>query len=367
MKHCFWAFLWVLWAGDMFAQQADSLPQQSMGFRKTSLFPLPIVYYTPETGWAGGLALFAAFRMPGQGNDERPSQMQPGFAYTQRRQILFYLPFQFFWNKERNQIAGELGFYRYAYLFYGIGNSNPKTNEEIYQVDFPRLRLNVLRLVAPKHYVGLRYWWDDYQIRSAPAGGQLTSGTITGSQGGVISGLGLLYNFDSRDDIFYPQKGFLIEGECFLNRKWLGSDFNFSRWSVDAAGYFKLRSSRSILALNVWITALAGEVPFQQLAFLGGSRKMRGHFEGRQRDRSLWTLQAEYRYSLRKRFGVVLFSGIGAVAPQMSAFFRQKTHISYGTGIRLGISKRERVNIRLDFAGNEYGELATYLTVKEAF
>jgi hypothetical protein len=331
------------------------------------LFPLPIVYFTPETRWAGGLALFSAFRMHGQTDDVRPSQLQLGFAYTQRKQLLFYLPFQFFWDQERNQVAGELGFFRYAFLFYGIGNNNLKEQEEIYDVDFPRLRLNLLRQVAPKHYLGMRYWWDNFQIQSVEDGGILDTEDILGKNGGVISGMGLLYNFDSRNDIFYPQSGYLIESEYFFNQTWLGSDFNFRRFSIDAAGYFQLKSSKNVLALNAWITSSSGDVPFQQLAFIGGPKKMRGHFEGRQRDKNLWMLQAEFRRNLGKRFGAVVFSGLGAVAPRITDFTQQKTHFSYGAGIRFRISKREKVNIRLDFAGNEYGEFAPYLTVKEAF
>ncbi|MBL7825815.1 MAG: BamA/TamA family outer membrane protein [Saprospiraceae bacterium] len=359
---------WLFWVGvsALRAQEQDTVDHQQ-GFRKTSLFPLPIVYYTPETGWAGGLAMFAAFRMPGQTDRVRPSQLQFGFAYTQRKQLLLYLPFQFFWKEERNQIAGELGYYRYAYLFYGIGNDNPTSDEEVYEVDFPRVRLNLLRQIAPHHYLGVRYWWDDYRIREVEEGGILAAGMAPGSSGGVISGAGLLYNFDSRDDIFYPQSGFLVETEAFFNQKWLGSDFKFHRFSLDAAGYFRLVSLRNTLALNVWLVTSDGGIPFQQLAFIGGPRKMRGHFEGRQRDRNLWMLQAEFRHQFTKRFGAALFSGIGAVSPRINQFFDQKTHLSYGAGIRFRISKKEKVNLRLDFAGNEQGEFATYLTVKEAF
>ncbi|MCC7246523.1 MAG: hypothetical protein IT269_12650, partial [Saprospiraceae bacterium] len=49
--------IWLLMADFLGAQQAtistDSMASRQ-GFRKTSLFPLPVVYYTPETRWAGG-------------------------------------------------------------------------------------------------------------------------------------------------------------------------------------------------------------------------------------------------------------------------------------------------------------------------
>ncbi|MCC7244583.1 MAG: BamA/TamA family outer membrane protein, partial [Saprospiraceae bacterium] len=297
---------------------------------------------------------------------ERPSQAQLGFAYTQRKQVLFYLPFQIFWDKERNQVNGELGYYRYTYLFYGIGNHNSTAAEETYDVNFPRWRINVLRLIKPGHYLGLRYWLDDYRMQRTDPDGQLSGGQLIGSRGGVISGAGLLYNYDNRDDIFYPTRGLLIEVEHFLNRKELGSHFNFVRTSLDAAGYFST-GRKGVLALNVWMTHLTSEVPFQQLAFIGGPRKMRGYFEGIFRDKNLWMLQAEYRRNVYKRAGFVVFAGTGAVSPTIHDLFSTNPHLTYGGGIRFRLSKKEKVNLRLDFAGNERSDFATYLTLKEAF
>ena len=334
--------------------------------QKESLFPLPIVYYTPETGWAGGLSLFSTFRMKGQTAQSRPSQAQVGFAYTQRKQVLFYLPFQLFPGDQQWQIYGELGYYRYTYQFFGIGNETAVTDKENYDVNFPRLRLNTFRLLKPHHYVGIRYWWDDYRIVSTEQDGRLQQENIAGNKGGVLSGLGLVYNFDSRDNLFYPTKGIWAEAEFFVNQRALGSNFNFTRTSLDLASYHSV-CKRGVLATNLWWVSLDGNVPFQQLAFIGGPKKMRGFFEGRLRDKNVWMWQTEFRYILTGRFGFIGFTGIGAVAPTFQSLFSQKVHFTYGTGIRFAINKKDRVNIRLDIASNELGEIAPYLTIKEAF
>ena len=336
------------------------------GLRKESLFPLPIIYYTPETGWAAGLSLFSTFRMKGQTAQSRPSQAQVGFAYTQRKQLLFYLPFQIFPGSQKWQIYGELGYYRYTYQFFGIGNQTSIDDKENYDVNFPRVRVSVLRLIKPHHYIGLRYWWDDYHIVQTQENGLLEQGHITGYKGGVLSGAGLIYNFDSRDNLFYPTKGVLAEAEVLVNQRSLGSNFNFTRTSLDLA-YYHAVSRKGIIACNLWLVFLGGNVPFQQLAFIGGPKKMRGFFEGRLRDKNLWMVQTEYRLSLPKRFVWVAFMGIGSVSPAPTNLFAQQLHFTYGSGIRFAISKKDRVNIRLDVASNELGEIAPYLTVKEAF
>ena len=351
----------------LYSQSATSdTASVAKGLRKESLFPLPIIYYTPETGWAGGVSLFSTFRTKGQTKLSRPSQAQVGFAYTQRKQLLFYLPFQIFPGNQKWQLYGELGYYRYTYQFFGIGNETSIADKENYDVNFPRIRVNLLRLVKPHHYIGLRYWWDDYRIVQTQKNRLLEIGNISGYKGGVISGTGLIYNFDSRDNLFYPTKGIWAEAEVFLNQRSLGSDFNFTRTSLDIV-YYRSLSKRSVLASNLWFAFLNGDVPFQQLAFIGGPKKMRGFFEGRLRDKNLWMAQTEYRLSLPKRFGWVAFIAIGSVSPTPINLFTQKTHFTYGSGIRFAISKKDQVNIRLDVAGNELGEIAPYLTVKEAF
>lgn len=334
--------------------------------RKSSLIPLPIIYYTPETRLAAGLATLFAFRTRSQPETERPSQVQLGFAYTQEKQVLIYLPFQMFFKEEKWQTNGELGYYRYVYQFFGIGNTTREQDRESYSVHFPRIKLNVLRLVAPHHYLGLRYWLDDYQITERADGGALILNKITGSAGGVMSGAGLVWNFDSRDQLFYPTSGYFTEMEIFTNRRELGSDFDFNRISLDAAGYFS-RNKKDVLAFNAWLVFTLGQPPFQQLAFIGGPKKMRGFFEGRFRDKHLWMFQAEYRRLLTGRLGAVVFGGTGAVSPSPEEIFQQKLHATYGAGLRFMLSKKDHINLRLDIAGNEGGEFFPYLTVREAF
>lgn len=340
--------------------------RQARLIRKSSLIPIPVVYYTPETRFAGGLAALFTFRFRGQADTERPSQLTLGFAYTQENQLLLYLPFQIFSKNQTWQFNGELGYYKYVYHFYGIGNDTRQEDKETYDVDFPRVRLNALRIVAPRHYLGLRYWWDDYRITRIEEGKALDGNDIVGKHGGVISGAGLVWNYDSRDHLFFPTRGQWVEVEAFFNTKLLGSDFDFSRYSVDAVAYFS-KNERHVWALNGWLVHLRGEVPFQQLAFIGGPKKMRGYFEGRFRDKNLWMLQAEYRTWLKGPLGAAFFGGMGGVAPNPSDIFHRKIHLTAGLGLRLRLSKRDLINLRLDVASNESGQVFPYLTVKEAF
>ena len=146
----------------------------------------------------------------------------------------------------------------------------------------------------------------------------------------------------------------------------LSNDFNFFRFSIDATTYLSKKPG-GVWALNGWLVANSGDVPFQQLAFIGGPKKMRGYFEGRFRDKNLWTLQAEYRMKIRRRFGAVVFAAAGAVGPELHRLFSQQPHATFGAGLRFMLSTKDKINLRLDLAGNDMGAFFPYLTVKEAF
>jgi outer membrane protein assembly factor BamA len=152
----------------------------------------------------------------------------------------------------------------------------------------------------------------------------------------------------------------------YFNQKRLGSDFNFIRFSVDAAQYFKV-GKNGVFAANAFTELVFGDPPFQQLAFIGGSKKLCGFFEGRYRDKKLWLLQAEYRQWIWKFIGGTVFVGAGSVAPELKDFTDRKVHLAFGAGLRVRLSKKDKINLRIDAGFDEHFNLLPYVTVGEAF
>ncbi len=333
--------------------------------KRSSFIPLPIAFFTPETNWGLGAAGVYSFRFEGDSLGSRPSQFQFGFAYTLRNQLLFYLPFQLFLKNGKYKVYGELGYYRYIYEFSGIGNEGFKEESELFSVNFPRLRLNGLYQIKPDIFVGLRYWMDDYDIVEVEAEGLLANAPIVGAEGGFLSGLGLVYNKDTRDQIFYPSKGVYTEAVVFLNHRAFGSDFNYSKFIFDHSIYRKT-SWKHILAFNVYAELTAGNPPFNQLSLLGGTKRMRGYFEGAFRDKQYLTVQTEYRMPLFWRFGLVLFGAYGVVSEDLGSIEIGNLKYSIGAGLRFLLDKKQKVNLRFD-AGFGKNTSGLYVTVSEAF
>lgn len=341
--------------------QADTTAQ-----KRYSLIGLPLVYFTPETNWAfGGLGVFS-FRFKSESMESLPSQLNLGVAYTLNKQVLIYLPYQLYFKDELYKVYGELGYYRYNYFFYGIGNQTKAEDEEIYDVNFPRIRLNALYLLRENTYVGLRYTMDNFTDLKTAEGGILDSQDITGKQGGLVSGFGIVGNYDSRDNLFYASKGMFLETVLYWNPKSLGSDFNFNKLTIDASKFWTT-SWKHIIAVNAYGEFTGGDAPFYQLALLGGNKRMRGYLEGRFRDNHYMTVQVEYRLPLFWRLGAVVFGTYGGVANKLSNFSLADFEYSYGGGLRVLLDKKEHVNLRIDYGLSKSGGGNLYFTVGEAF
>ncbi|MCA6363387.1 MAG: BamA/TamA family outer membrane protein [Bacteroidetes bacterium] len=324
------------------------------------------MYYTPETRFSIGAAGIYAFRFRSDSSNARPSRINFGLAVTQNRQLLVYLPFQLFPQNGRFTIYGEAGWYRYNYYFFGVGNTQPQDYRERYAVDYPRFRINALRKLGKGFYAGFRYWYEDWKLSELDPAGQLAQGAVRGSNGGAVSGPGFVVNYDTRDNIFYPQRGVLIESAIQFFDKNTGSDFSFTRTLLDAATYVR-PTKTAVVAVNAIADLNTGTPPFYLMALMGGTKRMRGFYEGRFRDNNLILFQTEWRQHIWKRFGAVAFGGTGIVADKISHLRIADTRFTYGLGLRFTLDKKEHINIRLDYGRGTYNSAGFYLTIGEAF
>ncbi len=333
--------------------------------KRNSLTVLPILFNTPETSWGFGAGSIYAFRFKNEPDSLRPSQVTLGFAYTLKKQILSYFNYQLFLKQEKYLLYGEFGYFRYVFNFYGVGNTIDPDFEEAYDVAFPRIRATALMRLNESWYVGPRIWFDDFQITDRAPDGLLIQDGIVGNNGGKTLGIGAVAIHDTRDHIFYPRKGKYIELATLFNSKGMGSDYNFQKYSIDYAQYFDLKRNQ-ILAFNLYGVATTGTVPFQEMALIGGTKKMRGYYEGRFRDNHLLMVQTEYRFPVFWRFKGVVFGSTGLVSDTWSNFQIKHLRYTVGAGLRFLLSKKEQIHLRLDY-GIGKNTSGFYLTFGEAF
>ncbi len=349
-----WIVISFLFAGKLSAQ--DTIPPARDSSMR--IFATPLVYFTPDTYWAFGAAGIMTFR----GAPQR-SSVSFSIAYTLRKQLLIGFPYQWYSPAGYWRAYGEVGWYRYLYQYFGIGNKHPNDYKETYVARYPRLRITALRRVHRHELAGLRYGLDFYNILEASPGGELASGAVTGTKGGTSSSFGPAWLFDSRDNQFYPRRGWFLETTIYLEAPWLGSDFKYARFYVDADRYFSFWKNK-VLVVNMVCQASGGQPPFFAMAQLGGARWLRGYPAGKFRDRHSVLLQAELRFPLFWVFKGALFGGTGSVFGTPGERLRWRPNI--GGGVRFEFDRKQHIHMRLDYG---FGEKSTglYLTVGEAF
>ena len=333
--------------------------------KNTKLLIIPVVYYAPETKWGAGSAGVFRFKQKSEPDSMRHSNVMFALSATQLGQIVIGAPFQFWFNREKYNMYGEAGYQDANYLFFGVGNQVPSYFKERYYVSYPRLRLTALQRIYPHLYAGVKYFFDYTRFSRLSDTGMLVKGTVPGSKGGVASGLGATVKYDNRDNQFYATRGYYLEVYALTNNMVTGSNYRYDKYSLDMSTYVALPKTQ-VLAFNAYGVVNTGNVPFYQMALLGGDAKMRGLYQGRYRDKCAWILQAEYRVHLFWKIGAVAFTGIGDVAPAIDQFNLKYTHFTYGGGIRGLIDKKQHLNIRFD-AGVNNLHINYYFTIGEAF
>ena len=355
-RRTIFVFLLVLFASKTQAQ-TDSTRY------RTRFFGLPVVFYAPETRLGFGAASILSFKTNPYDSLLRPSQVTLGGAYTLEKQILLYTPFDIWFHGNDYQAKGELGFYKYFYRYYGNGNAT--SDEETYDVTFPRVRAEFTRRVWRQIYGGIKYSYDDFHITRVENGGILDQKLVAGFAGGRISGLGAIVKWDTRNSVFYPTKGWYIEGSYLRFGKSIGSNYVYDMNWVDARKYIGFKKDR-VLAVQVYARLSQGAVPFFHLSQMGGNQRMRGYLEGRYRDQQLIGWQFEYRTHVFWRIGLVAFAGNAVVADRIAHLEAKYLRTTAGGGLRFQIDQERKINLRIDYAFSRESS-GFYITIGEAF
>ena len=344
------------------AVKAQNVALDSTKNWKISAFP--VVFYTPETEFGFGGVGIGTFRLKNEVKSTRPSSIQLAISYTTKNQFLVYMPFEFYRDDEKWRAEGELGFYKYFYNFYGLGIGAELEDEESYEVTFPRARFALLREILPNFSIGLGYQLDIFSGLVIKEDGILDRTSVNGKRDGTVSNIGIRAFFDTRDNVFFPTKGFYLQGNFFSSSKLLGATFRYSKFEIDNR-YYQSLGKKQVLAANLFLANSSKGTPFYDLNYLGSNRT-RGFDNRRFQDNAELSMVMEYRFPIAGRFGGVVFGSSGTVAPDLGGVFSSAYKNSIGTGLRYIFNKRDGVRIRIDYGiSGEGGNF--YFTIKEAF
>ncbi len=253
---------------------------------------------------------------------------------------------------------------------YMLGIGNDVSRDDVEQVITNRIKFasTAMMRVKGKFYAGIGLDIADYFGIEASDTSFLVEDKISGLEGGTDFGVGLAGALDNRDNRYNASSGMLILTTLVTYPEAIGSRYQFTKFDLDIRKYFKpWKKLKHVIAVQTSTTATDGNVPYYDLAQLGGEDKMRGYYKGAIRDKVLVDGQIEYRMPIWNIFGIVGWVGTGRVGKGYDDLALSGFRLSYGGGIRIRVDSGSNVNLRLDMGFGPGGVSGFYINFAEAF
>ncbi len=265
---------------------------------------LPQVGFAPDTGPMAG-AKFAHRDLFETGtamdldatyawNEQQSFSFSLGSPELLDGRFLVLLRFKYYFDPQRD--------------FFGLGNNDkpepsPASTHAFQEVGGAvTVGWRPLQRLAFNFAVGLR----DVGIRR----GELLRGTpstvdafpeLPGIQGGIVNPIALSLVWNTRDDVMRPTRGWRWILKVIHTNRALFSDFDFTRFVIDAGYLRSFWGGRQIFGVRVngeWIEAPTKQVPFWEMVELGGQDTLRGFFPHRFVGKGRVLFNGEYRFRL---------------------------------------------------------------------
>ena len=332
---------------------------------KSTINGYPYVFYTPETEFAfgaGGIFVFYTAK----DSTIYPSKIGFGGYYSTLKNYKISLNPAMYFLGNNLYIRMPISYGFFVDRYWGAGDEALETgNEQYTRQDFSAtFYLQSPPIVFAADRSGLVIDYNSTEIIDKRENSFLNDSLVTGSEGGSILGFGFDLTWEDRDNIFFPNSGGYQYFRFTLYPDGV-SDYKFLDIELDVRQYWAFKPDH-VIAANFYLNSISGDAPFYRQAALGGSKRMRGYFHGRYRDDFYAMLQMEYRQYFWRRFGFVVFGGLGNVSSEILAYNFGTMKYSYGAGLRFKFNEKQKINLRMDIGFGQDGNRGIYFGIEEA-
>lgn len=333
--------------------------QDSLKHNKIKILPVPALGYSPETStYLGVVALFTLNLY----NDSltRSSNAKIEFNYTWRKQLIIESEWNYFFRNESWFTHGNVHYSKYPDLYFGVGSETNEKDVIRFQSIRFRTEIDLLKNFGKKWFAGAGFRYTDYSDIS------IQMGDTYYPEMKSIASIGFLIAVlnDKRDNILTPTSGRYLK----LYNSHNFSEKYYSQIALDLRKYHTIgKNKQHTFSGRLFSKHIFGTSPFYDLALIGGDKLVRGYFYGRFRDNQLTTIQTEYRYTIYKWFGLAAFGGVTAVYADIQNFNNTNIKPNIGAGFRIRVDKKEKTNLRFDYAIGSGGQTGFYVSFGESF
>ena len=334
--------------------------------RRGAIVVAPIPISSPAIGT--GVVLAGGYIFPFRKADtvSPPSVVGGAALFTNNGSRALALAGEFYLKQNTYHITSMYVRGNLNYDFYGVGSAAGNEGKKLPLKQTGQVFLGeLLYRIGGKFFVGPRMLAGNSTITLRPH----ESSTVPAPPDlGIDTGLtalGIRVNRDTRANRFYPTQGTLFDFTSNFFSDALGSKYSFQAYR-STFNYYRSFGSKQVLAYNLFLCATAGNAPFYGECVFGTNNQLRGYVAGQFIDRDMIATQLEYRRELVWRFGMVVFGGLGEVAPSLSQFRYDNILPAIGGGVRFRLSRKYNVNFRADIAQGKDGHTFS-MGIGEAF
>jgi hypothetical protein len=298
----------------------------------------------------GGFSAFGKAPLGVTGKPVPPDISAVGGAYTENGTWAVLAAHLGFWGGDRWRYTGgaaRMSPYLDTYDAQGRGYSFNVDGWALYQ----ELRRRVGRSDV---FVGARYVLADSTARFEPD--EPPPPEVQGDGRPVrASGLGAVAEYDTRDNIFTPNRGTQIKASATFFRADLGSDHDYDRYTADGSAFWN-PDRRLVLAGRLRTQNVRGDEPFYARPYV----RLRGIPAMRYQGETAVSLDLEARWGLTTRWWLVGFGGAGWTDAGSVGYLADESVIAGGVGFRYLVARLLGLQMGLDVAkGPE--DWATYV------
>jgi hypothetical protein len=250
-----------------------------------------------------------------------------------------------YWKRDRIRYMGAVARTYVNIRYYGAGLIESVEDEPInLNMDAWLLLQQIkFRVAETNFFIGGRYLLlDTYNTFEIPVEIPEFEGTEFSS---TLSEATLVLNYDSRNNVFSPNKGFFIELSGTYSDTWMGSDDLYGRLAVKMIGYFPA-SKKLMVGIRHESTYSLGDIPFYARPIVS----LRGVPLMKYQNNNTTVMEAEVNWNVYKRWNLVGFTGIGNAFSDIESFDKGKTVSSAGAGFRYLMARKFGLQMGMDFA-----------------
>ena len=251
------------------------------------------------------------------------------------------------WKKDHIRYLGGIGKMSVNLTFYGKSEDSVIKDGVDYNLDgWFVLQELLFRMADSDVFLGAKLTFFDSKSTFE------TSGLPIGIEQFELDfrnvGLGVVVEYDSRDNIFTPNHGVNLDiSAMFYNGESVFDDRTREYQITQAKNrWYHPVLSNLIMGWRVQADLSTGSVPFYALPAID----LRGVPYNRYQGSHVLETELEARYQITERWGVIPFVGVGATADQLNDFGSSTARWAGGVGIRYLIARKLRLTYGIDIA-----------------